>query len=66
MQLENERTRMVAVGKRTDDGTQCTLLVVREVGGDWCLYPHGVGALGVRLSRAEAARLAVVLADGVR
>ncbi len=55
---------MVAMGKRTDDGTQCTLLVVRETGGTWCLYPHGVGTLGVRLSGAEAARLAAILAAG--
>ncbi|MGH3797586.1 MAG: hypothetical protein ACRDSP_22175 [Pseudonocardiaceae bacterium] len=54
MRREHERSRAVVAGKRTDDGTQCTLLVVREVGGDWCLYPHGVATLGVRLSRAEA------------
>ncbi len=57
---------MVVVGKRSDTGEKCTLLAVWEVGGDWCLYPHGVGTLGVRLSRAEAARLSVVLADGLR
>ncbi len=66
MQRENERSRAVVIGKRSDDGTKCTLLAVRETNGHWCLYPHGVGTLGVRLPRAEAERLArVILADAV-
>lgn len=66
MQRENERGRLVAVGKRTDDDTTCTLLAVLETGGNWCLYPHGAGQLGVRLPRSEAERIArAILADGV-
>ena len=58
MQRENERSRMVASGKRTDDGTACTLLAVSEIGGVWALYPHGADQLGVRLPADEAARIA--------
>ncbi|MGH3797737.1 MAG: hypothetical protein ACRDSP_22935 [Pseudonocardiaceae bacterium] len=64
MQREDERTRMVTVGKRTDDGTQCTLLAVLEAGGTWCMYPHGAATLGVRVSAAEAQRLARVILGG--
>lgn len=58
MQRQNELSRVVAVGKRTDDGSLCTLLAVSETGGVWALYPHGAGKLGVRLPRDEAQRLA--------
>lgn len=57
-QRKNERSRMVAVGKRTDDGSQCSLLAVSETGGAWALYPHGADKLGVRLPKDEAQRLA--------
>lgn len=66
MQRENEPARFVAAGKRTDDGSVCTLLVVREVGGWWCLYPHGADQLGVRLPRAEALKVAQATVDGER
>ena len=58
MQRENERARVVLDGRRTDDGTRCTLIVIHEYGGTLALYPHGAGALGVRLSRADAAAVA--------
>lgn len=58
MQRENERGRLTATGKRTDDGARCELLAVHEVGGVWALYPHGWGKFGVRLTGEEAARLA--------
>lgn len=58
MQRENERARLTATGTRTDDGEQCTLLAVLETGGNWCLYPHGAGQLGVRLPKSEAERIA--------
>lgn len=54
MQRENETGRVVVHGKRTDDGTRCTLIVVREVGGTYALYPHGDAQLGVRLATTEA------------
>lgn len=58
MQLSNERRRMTAAGKRTDDGTACTLLAIAEIGGTWALYPHGADQLGVRLPADEVARIA--------
>ncbi|MCA1707047.1 MAG: hypothetical protein LC808_28785 [Actinobacteria bacterium] len=40
------------------DGDQCSLLAVCEVGGTWCLYPHGGNKFGVRLPKDEAERIA--------
>ena len=51
MQHENEVGRVVLVGGRTDDGAQCSVIVIREFGGTWALYPHGVSRLGVRLGK---------------
>lgn len=33
-------------------------MLVHEVGGMWAGYPHGAAQLGVRLSRAEALKVA--------
>ncbi|HEY2763562.1 MAG TPA: hypothetical protein VGJ13_06045 [Pseudonocardiaceae bacterium] len=67
MQRENERARLTATGTRTDDDTKCTLLAVSEVGGRWCLYPHGARTLGVRLPKAEAERIArAILGEATR
>ncbi|MGH4014624.1 MAG: hypothetical protein ACREX8_06275 [Gammaproteobacteria bacterium] len=64
MQHEIERGRMTAAGKRTDDGTTCTLLVVHETSGSWVMYPHGWDKFGVRLPRDEAVRVARAILDG--
>lgn len=48
MQRDNELARMVADGNRSDDGSTCSLVLVRRTGGDWLLYPHGVDRFGVR------------------
>lgn len=67
MQRERERSRLAVVGKRTDDGEKCTLLVVCEVGGTWALFPHGAAQLGVRLADPAVETLArAMLADGAR
>jgi len=63
-QLKDERSRTVVDGHRTDDGDQCTLVVVREVGGTWALYPHGWGRFGVRLPQAEALKVARAILAG--
>ncbi|MGQ0774478.1 MAG: hypothetical protein ACT4NY_08690 [Pseudonocardiales bacterium] len=65
-QHENELSRVVVVGRRTDDGDQCTLVVVREVGGTWALHPHGDGKLEVRLAGAEALKVAQAILDSAR
>jgi hypothetical protein len=53
---QRERGRLHAPGRRTDDNTDCTLLVIHEAGGSWAI--HGLGAPGVRLPRAEMIALA--------
>lgn len=58
MQRERQLGRVVAVGRRSDDGATCSLVVVHEAGGDWTLYPHGVDRFGVRLSGSDARRVA--------
>lgn len=56
-QRDNEQTRFVLDGYRSDDGTRCELLVVHLVGGKgWCLLQHGW--FGVLLGEADAQRLA--------
>jgi hypothetical protein len=64
MQRKNERRRLTAQGKRTDDGTRCTFLVVHEVGEKWVFYPHGAAQLGVRLPQAEAHKVAQAILEG--
>lgn len=51
-----ELGRVTAQGRRTDDGSRCTLLVINEADGSWSF--HGLGAPGVKLSKADATRLA--------
>ncbi|MGH3933210.1 MAG: hypothetical protein ACRDTF_24915 [Pseudonocardiaceae bacterium] len=60
---EKERSRLVVDGLRTDVGELCSLVVVHEVGGTWAWYPHGVAQFGVRLSRAEAVKVAQKILD---
>ncbi len=45
---QRERGRVHAPGHRTDDRSDCTLLV-HEADGSWAI--HGLGAPGVRLTR---------------
>lgn len=58
MQRENEISRVVLDGRRTDDGERCSVIAIRELGGTWALYPHGANKLGIRLRNDEAATLA--------
>lgn len=62
MQRENEAGRVVLDGRRTDDGTRCALVVVRERNGTYAIYPHGAAQLGVRLPPADATTTARFLA----
>jgi hypothetical protein len=56
---QRERGRLHAQGRRTDDNTGCTLLVIHEADSSWAI--HGLGALGMRLSKAEM----IVLAEKI-
>jgi hypothetical protein len=53
---QRECGRVHAQGRRTDDGSRCTLLVIHEADSSWAI--HGLGAPGVRLSKAEMIALA--------
>jgi len=67
MQRDNEISRVVVEGHRTNDGDVCTLVVVQErYGGNWALYPHGWGTFGVRVDSANAQKLAAAIRDGAR
>lgn len=46
-----ERGRLTAQGHRTDDRSNCTLLVIHKAGGSWSI--HGLGAPEVTLSAAN-------------
>ncbi|MGH3686492.1 MAG: hypothetical protein ACRDRU_23985 [Pseudonocardiaceae bacterium] len=61
---ERERGRIQAQGRRTDDRSNCTLLVIHEADGSWAI--HGLGAPGVRLSKAEMIALAEKILAGAR
>jgi hypothetical protein len=56
-----ERGRLTTRGRRTDDGSICTLLVVHELDGAWSF--HGLGAPGVRLSAADMVELATAILE---
>jgi hypothetical protein len=57
---------MVTDGCRTDDGQQCSLVLIRGTGGVWRLYPHGVDKFGVVLTDSEARRAAQWIMDSAR
>jgi hypothetical protein len=49
---DRERDRLIALGRRSDSGERCTLLVVNEADGSWSF--HGLGAsAGVKLGKAD-------------
>jgi hypothetical protein len=53
---QRERGRIQVPGRRTDDRSHCTLLVIHEADGSWAI--HGLGAPGVQLPKAEMIALA--------
>jgi hypothetical protein len=61
---QSERARLHAQGRRTDDNNCRTLLVIHEADGSWAI--HGLGAPGVRLSKAEMIILAEAILDRAR
>jgi hypothetical protein len=56
-----ERGRVTALGRRTDSGERCTLLVIHELNGAWTF--HGLGAPGVRLSAVDMVELATAILE---
>ena len=59
-----ERGRVTALGRRTDSGERCTLLVIQETDGAWSF--HGLGAPGVRLSKVDMVALAESILERAR
>lgn len=53
---EREAGRMAIPGRRTDDGSDSTLVVVHENDGSWTF--HGLGAPGVRVCKSDAVQIA--------
>ncbi len=61
---QRECDRLHAQGRRTDDRSHCTLLVIHEADGSWAI--HGLGAPGVRLPKDEMIALAEAILAGAR
>jgi hypothetical protein len=61
---QRERGRLHAQGRRANDNSWCTLLVIHEMDGSWAI--HGLGAPGVRLSKAEMIGLAEAILGRAR
>ena len=59
-----ERGRVTALGRRTDSGERCTLLVVNEIDGTWSF--HGLGAPGVKLFQTDTVALAEAILERAR
>lgn len=53
--VPGERARLVVTGRRTEDGSQCTVIVIHEEDGTWAI--HGLGNQGVRVSEADIVAL---------
>jgi hypothetical protein len=61
---QRERGRVHAQGRRTDDRSDCTLLVIHQADGSWAI--HGLGAPGVRLTRDVMVTLAETILGRAR
>jgi hypothetical protein len=59
--VHGERVRLVVSGRRTDDESACTLLVIHEDSGTWAI--HGLGNQGVRVSAADMAALGEAIVE---
>ncbi len=64
IEQQRERGRLRAIGKRTDDGRRTTLLLVHEADDTWTF--HGLGAPGVKLSKADTVALAETILERAR
>lgn len=62
--VPGERARLVVQGRRTDDNSACTLVVIHEQSGTWAI--HGLGNQGVRLPDADMAALAEAILERAR
>lgn len=49
--VPGERARFVAQGRRNDDHSSATLVIIHEENGSWTI--HGLGAPGVTLGKND-------------
>jgi hypothetical protein len=49
--VPGERARFIAQGRRSDDHSSATLVIIHEENGSWTI--HGLGAPGVTLSETD-------------
>ncbi len=61
---QRERGRLTAQGRRNDDNSEHTLLIINEADGSWAI--HGLGAPGVRLTRDVMVALAAQILERAR
>ncbi len=61
---QRERGRLTAQGRRSDDNSEHTLLIINEADGSWSI--HGLGAPGVRLTRDAMVALAAQILERAR
>ncbi|MGH3685979.1 MAG: hypothetical protein ACRDSM_13150 [Pseudonocardiaceae bacterium] len=54
--VPGERSRLTVQGRRTNDTSTCTLVVIHEDNGTWAI--HGLGKPGVRLPTTDMIALA--------
>lgn len=62
--IQRQRTelgRVIAIGRRTDSGERCSLLVIHELNGAWTF--HGLGAPGVKISQTDTVALAEAILE---
>jgi hypothetical protein len=61
---QRERGRLTTRGRSTDDNRWTTMLLIHELDGAWTI--HGLGAPGVKLSKADMVTLAEQILERAR
>jgi len=62
--VPGERARIVVMGRNTETGGQCTVIVIHEEDGGWAI--HGLGNQGVRVSASDMRALAEAIVARLR
>jgi hypothetical protein len=62
--VPGERARIVVQGRRSDDGSTATLVIIHEENGTWSI--HSLGVSGVRLSKTDMTAVAEPILGWVR
>jgi hypothetical protein len=62
--VPGERARIVVQGRRSDDGSTATMVIIHEENGSWSV--HGLGVAGVGVSKAEMLAVAQAVLERYR